>query len=221
MYLTFPGTTESPWTIKLLGTTVTINKMVQCVLALGPSDDTNLFSYARQPPQRNQPAVAEPSPTAETPQQNTAAPDTLTPSGKSAPTPGNPASSAESDVPLIEDGGTFKVPVLINGVISLNFIVDSGAADVAIPADVVMTLVRSGTLKSADFIGSKTYRLADGSTLPSPNFLIRNLTVGEFTLHDVRASMVGVQGGLLLGQSFLSRFQTVSFDYKGHKLILK
>ena len=44
---------------------------------------------------------------------------------------------AES-IPLIHESGTYQVPVLINDKISLNFTVDSGAADVSIPADDVV-----------------------------------------------------------------------------------
>jgi tetratricopeptide (TPR) repeat protein len=54
---------------------------------------------------------------------------------------------AKLSIPMREEGGTYVVPVLINGAITLDFIVDSGAADVSIPADVVSTLVRTGTLK--------------------------------------------------------------------------
>ncbi len=36
-----------------------------------------------------------------------------------------------------------------------------------IPADVASTLVRSGTIAEADFIGDQTFILADGSTVPS------------------------------------------------------
>ena len=53
-----------------------------------------------------------------------------------------------SPVPLQRKGGTYVVPVLINKAITLDFIVDGGAADVSIPADVVMTLVRTGTLRN-------------------------------------------------------------------------
>ena len=53
---------------------------------------------------------------------------------------------------MISDGGTFKVPVTINRQLTLNFVVDSGAADVSIPADVFMTLVRTGTITDADFL---------------------------------------------------------------------
>ena len=47
-------------------------------------------------------------------------------------------------VTMIESGGVYHVPVLINDILKLDFIVDSGAADVTIPADVVLTLVRTG-----------------------------------------------------------------------------
>jgi Aspartyl protease len=93
------------------------------------------------------------------------------------PRPPTVTNNAEG-VPLSVQGGTFVVPVLINGQITLNFTIDSGAADVSIPADVVSTLIRTGTPRKSDFIGKKTYRLADGSTVPSPTFLIRSLKVG-------------------------------------------
>ena len=34
-----------------------------------------------------------------------------------------------------------------------------------IPADAVMTPIRSGTINKSDFLGTKTCRLADGSTI--------------------------------------------------------
>jgi hypothetical protein len=133
------------------------------------------------------------------------APDTSTPS---------------ISVPLQADGGTFVVPILINDAITLNFTVDSGAADVSIPADVVMTLVRGGTLNKSDFIGSATYILADGSKMPSTKFRIRSLKVGDRTVDDVSGSMSPAQGTLLLGQSFLSRFKSWSIDNNRQALIL-
>ncbi len=54
--------------------------------------------------------------------------------------------SHSTEVALEEESGTFVIPVLINGTITLKFTVDSGAADVAIPADVLSTLVRAGTV---------------------------------------------------------------------------
>ena len=40
------------------------------------------------------------------------------------------------------EGGIYVVPVLINNAITSDFIIDSGASDVSISADVVMPLMR-------------------------------------------------------------------------------
>jgi len=129
--------------------------------------------------------------------------------------------SGATIVAVVEDGGTYLVPVSINDQLTLKFIIDSGAADVSIPADVVLTLVRTGTLTSDDFLGSQTYTLADGSTTPSQRFVIRSLRVGDRVLENVTGSIAPVQGSLLLGQSFLSRFNSWSFDNQRQVLILK
>jgi predicted aspartyl protease len=142
---------------------------------------------------------------------------------------GNPdevASSSSSPsgatlIPVKAQGGTCVVPVLINKAITLNFVIDSGASDVSIPADVVLTLVRSGTVLRSDFIGTKTYRLADGSTVPSTTFRIRSLTVGNnVVIENVTGSIAPVRGDLLLGQSFLTRFKSWSIDNAKQALVL-
>ena len=119
--------------------------------------------------------------------------------------PDTPAPSGHNEIALVKDEGTFKVPVLINGVIVLHFTVDSGASDVSIPADVVTTLMRTGT-RSDDFLGTQIYQMADGSTVPSKTFRIRSLKVGDKVIENVTGSMANVEGSFLLGQSFLSRF---------------
>jgi len=131
-----------------------------------------------------------------------------------------PAPSARS-VPMQKVGGTYAVPVLINNAIALDFVVDSGAADVSIPADVVLTLMRTGTIKKTDFLGTKTYTLADGSTVPSSTFRIKSLKVGDRVVENVTGSLADVRGSLLLGQSFLGRFKSWSIDNAKHVLMLE
>jgi hypothetical protein len=94
------------------------------------------------------------------------------------------------------ESGTYVVPVFINGTITLDFVVDSGATDVSIPADVVMTLMRMGTITESDFLGRTTHVLADGSEVPSQVFRIRSLQVGSEILYDVRGSVASAQGSL-------------------------
>lgn len=129
--------------------------------------------------------------------------------------------AAGNRVRLVKEGGTYSVPVTINNQITLNFTVDSGASDVTIPADVVLTLMRTGSIVSGDFIGSTNYQLADGSIITSRNFVIRTLKVGGRTISNVKGSVAGVNGSLLLGQSFLSRFKSWSIDNKKHELVFE
>ena len=70
-----------------------------------------------------------------------------------------PSNAARIEVPLKPLGGTFVVPVFINGAITLNFVVDSGASDVSVPADVVGTLIRAGTIEKSDITGKQKYCL--------------------------------------------------------------
>ena len=139
--------------------------------------------------------------------------------------PPNPVTSSTQSpsisVPMQRQNGIYVVPVLINDAITLDFVVDSGAADVSIPADVVMTLMRTKTLKESDFLGEQTYVLADGSKIPSQTFRIRSLKVGNIVLENVIGSVASVKGSLLLGQSFLGRFKSWSVDNTNHVLVFE
>ena len=132
----------------------------------------------------------------------------------------NQANTVQSGVSLRQDGGVFTVSGTINSQITLDFIVDSGASDVCVPTDVVSTLIRTKTITPDDFIGSKTYQLADGSTAPSERFVIRSLKVGDKVLTDVTANIAPVAGKLLLGLSFLRRFKAWAIDNERSALLL-
>jgi clan AA aspartic protease (TIGR02281 family) len=123
--------------------------------------------------------------------------------------------------PMLKDSGVYRVPVLINNAITLDFIVDSGASDVSIPSDVVSTLIRAGTIKSTDFTGTQKYELADGSVVQSRIFRINSLKIGDIVVENVAASVADVAGDLLLGQSFLSHFKSWSVDNSTHSLIIQ
>jgi predicted aspartyl protease len=79
--------------------------------------------------------------------------------------------------------------------------------------------LRTGTLKESDFLGTKTYVLADGSTVPSPTFRIRTLKVGDRIIENVIGAVADIKGSLLLGQSFLGKFNSWSID-NGRQVLL-
>lgn len=124
------------------------------------------------------------------------------------------------EVPLIVNkDGTYELPIEINGVIKLNFFLDTGASEVNIPADVALTLVRTGTINADDFLPGKEYTLADGSTVKSPRFIIRELNLGGQKTFNVPASIGQLNGPVLLGQSFLSRIASWTIDSENYKFI--
>jgi tetratricopeptide (TPR) repeat protein len=127
----------------------------------------------------------------------------------------------EEVIKMQELGGVFVVPVRFNEIITLNAIVDSGASDVSVPADIVLTLMRTNTVTEADFLGQKTYVLADGSKVPSHQFRIRSIRVGNKTIQNVVATVASVNADILLGQSFLSKFRSWSVDNEKHSLVLR
>src|SRR5215831_5196988 len=132
---------------------------------------------------------------------------------------GPPGLRAE-EIPLVKKGGVYQLPVEINGVLTLHFILDTGAADVNIPADVALTLVRTGTIRDTDFLPGQTYTLADGSTVKSARFLLRSLKIGQRRVANVAASIGPVSSALLLGQTFLEKLGAWGMDSQRQVLTL-
>ena len=115
-------------------------------------------------------------------------------------------------VPLEPHNGAFVIPVVLNNVLTKKFIVDSGAADVSIPADVFSALKNSGTLTGADLLGSKKYMMADGSVVPSEIYRVASLKIGGLLIENVTVRIAAEKSDLLLGQSFLKRLKSWSMD---------
>jgi hypothetical protein len=143
------------------------------------------------------------------------------PAGTAIPDAGPTAETSQDVVQLELHNGVFAVPVIINGAIIIPFVLDSGSADVQLPAEVVLTLIRTGTLSEQDFIGASSYVLANGTTLRSPRFRIREMRVGGHVVSNVAASVgPAVSSDALLGQSFLSKLPAWTLDNKRHVLLL-
>jgi clan AA aspartic protease (TIGR02281 family) len=129
--------------------------------------------------------------------------------------------AVETRIPLENLSGTLVAPVVINNAIKLNFLVDSGASDVSIPADVFSTLVRTNTLTQTDITGFRNYKNADGEVFRSNTFVIRSLRIGNVEVLNVHAKVAPTNAPLLLGQSFLKRFKTWSINNSTQELILE
>lgn len=127
----------------------------------------------------------------------------------------NPTIEGVNQIKLVPLAGVYMVPIILNDVLKINVILDSGAADVSIAPDVVSTLIKTGTVEKSDGISGLTYQVADGTTAQRLRFKLKSLQIGNKIFNDVICSIApNAQSPMLLGQSLLERLGRYSIDYK-------
>lgn len=118
-------------------------------------------------------------------------------------------------------GGTYEVPCTING-LPLKFIFDTGASDVTISSVEANFMLKNDYLSEKDFKGSRRYLTADGTIANGAIVRIKEVKVGDVTLKNIEASVVNSQKApLLLGQSALDRFGTITIDNQKSIMTIK
>lgn len=118
-------------------------------------------------------------------------------------------------------GGTYEVPCTING-LPLKFIFDTGASDVTISSVEANFMLKNDYLSEKDFKGTRRYLTADGTIANGAIVRIKEVKVGDVTLKNIEASVVNSQKApLLLGQSVLDRFGTITIDNQKSIMTIK
>jgi len=132
---------------------------------------------------------------------------------------GGANTSTKTEAPALMLGGTFVILATVNGTVQAALRVDSGATDVMLPRNVAARLISDGSLTHADYVTTKTYRLADGSLRTQKVYRLRSLKVGALIVRDIPCTISNDDTGLL-GQSFLSKAQDWAMDNRRHVLTL-
>jgi len=118
-------------------------------------------------------------------------------------------------------GGTFEIPCDING-LPLQMIFDTGASDVTISSVEANFMLKNGYLSDNDIKGKRYYQVANGELSAGTIITLREVKIGDAILKNVDASVVKSQRApLLLGQSAMERFGTITIDNINNKLIIK
>ena len=117
-------------------------------------------------------------------------------------------------------GGAHKVPVTLNGVLTLDFMVDTGAADVGLSDEITQRLISTGAFNKKDLKSFATYTMADGTSIKCRTLLIRSIRIGSRDVSNVEASTCPKNASLLLGQSFWDKLgATLAFKKKGELVV--
>lgn len=118
-------------------------------------------------------------------------------------------------------GGTFEIPCEING-LPLKMLFDTGASSVSVSSVEANFMLKNGYLSNSDFGGKEYYLTADGNISEGTKITLREVKIGDFILKNVKASVTYNQKApILLGQSVMERFGTITIDNIGGKLLIK
>lgn len=119
----------------------------------------------------------------------------------------------------MREGGVYRVSVTLDGWLVRPFIVDSGAGEVQVSADVFLTLFPQG-VAPPEFLPGGSYQLADGRIVRSRRFVIPSLRIGDHEFRGVPAAIGDPRAPSLLGQNVLGRLGTWSIDNRRRVLVL-
>lgn len=121
---------------------------------------------------------------------------------------------------LIDKNGTYTVNVKFKS-LNIPFVLDSGAAEMSISKNIEKQLIENAIITKNDYLPDGLYKLADGRIVTQRRVLLRQVTVGKFTVKNVPASIGDENSPLLLGKNFLDKFKNWSINNSDKTLELK
>lgn len=115
--------------------------------------------------------------------------------------------------------GLYEVKARLNDTFYIDLLIDTGAGNCQITADLLLTLFRTGTLDDTDFIENKLFILADGSLVENERVLLREIKIGNTIIYNVETIVAfDLFAPLILGQNALAKLGKLEFDFKNHQL---
>lgn len=115
-------------------------------------------------------------------------------------------------------GATYYVPGQIAGLGAVELMVDTGSGYMTINEEILETLRTNGQVR---FLRNLRGRLANGSELNVPVYLIESVSIGEACwLHDVEAAVFPGKTRPILGLNVLQRAAPFIFSFAPPRLVL-
>jgi len=129
-------------------------------------------------------------------------------------------SSKYDYINLLNLGVAYKVKITI-GNLNKYFTLDSGASDVIISTEFERELLLEGLIGKENYIRDDYYELADGSIVKCRRLIINNVGIGKFKVNNVIMAVISSESTLLLGKSFLDKFDNWSIENENSTLYLE
>lgn len=117
------------------------------------------------------------------------------------------------EIRLRKEGGVFFVPIKIDGLPEIPFVVDSGASEIALTDDIFRVLIRTGAIKKADFLKHGQMSIADGTVVNVRRIRVHTVEIGGRSIEGLEAVILpSTATAPLLGQNFFKRVEPWNID---------
>lgn len=112
------------------------------------------------------------------------------------------------------DSGIYEIPISVNGTVTMNFIMDTGASEMFITPDILLTLYRNKTIDDSDLLEGKSYMVATGEVNEAVRFNIKELKIGNTVIKNISCAVSeNLEAPILLGSNVLARLGKVMLDF--------
>ncbi len=116
-------------------------------------------------------------------------------------------------------GGIYEVNVTFNNVLKIDMILDTGAAEVYLTPDIVLTLFKAKTISDEDILEGGFFMDASGNVNKSVRFNMKEIKIGNITVENVSCGVnTKLDGVNLLGLSALSKLNRMSINFSNNTL---
>jgi hypothetical protein len=113
------------------------------------------------------------------------------------------------------ESNLYEIPIKINNVLNINFLMDTGASELFLTADVILTLIRTRTITEDDILEGGYYTDAQGNVNYNVRFNIKEIEIGGYKIPNVAAGVADkLEANNLLGQNVLIQLKKFTIDYE-------
>ncbi len=122
-------------------------------------------------------------------------------------------------LPIIPEGNMKFINVTV-GNKKYKYLIDTGASDMIINSDMENYLLQNGYLRLSHYKDSRIYEIANGQRIELKIAILPYIKIGNYKFNDIEIAIGGKSSSLLLGMSFLNRFDW-KFNSNNIELISK
>lgn len=124
--------------------------------------------------------------------------------------------------PVLSRNKVYEVEVLLNDVLKLDMIFDTGAAEVYLTPDIVLTLIKTKTISTNDLLEGAFFVDANGNVNRNIRFNMRSIRIGDIIIENVACAVSSnIEGLSLLGLSALRKLGSFEFDFTNNEIRIR